>query len=65
MLDPQKEFSWLGAEALPGGLAEINGAIQARAEGAILKQQIPRQELRPAGLIAIAARWMGKSATIK
>jgi len=62
MLDPKKaEFSWLGAEALPAGLNEINATIQARAGMISRKQQSPLQDSRPAGLIAIAARWMQRA----
>ena len=62
MLDPTKaEYSWLGAEALPAGLTEINGTVQTWAEASSRKQRFPLRESRPAGLIAIAARWMQKA----
>ena len=62
MLDPKKaEFSWLGAEALPAGLTEINRTIQTWAEAGSRKRHFPLRESRPAGLIAIAARWMQKA----
>ncbi|MGH9578404.1 MAG: hypothetical protein ACRD3R_13270 [Terriglobales bacterium] len=55
------ESAWLGGEALPGGLAEINSTIQANAEAASRKRQFLLQERRSAGLIAIAGRWMKKA----
>ena len=62
MLDPKKEkFSWLGAEALPAGLTEINGTIQTWVEAGSAKQHLRLRDSRPAGLIAIAARWMQKA----
>lgn len=56
------ESAWLGGEALPGGLAEINGTIQADAEAASRKRQFLLQDRRNSGLIAIAGRWMKKAA---
>lgn len=62
MLDPKKsEFSWLGAEALPAGLTQINETIQTWAEASSRKQHFSHRESRPAGLIAIAVRWMQKA----
>ena len=62
MLDPKKtEFSWLGAEALPAGLTEINGTIEAWAETGSRKQLSTLRESRPTGLIALSARWMQKA----
>ena len=52
----------MGGEALPGGLAEINGTIQADAEAASRKRQFLLQDRRNSGLIAIAGRWMKKAA---
>ena len=46
------ESAWLGVEAIPGGLAEINGTIQANAEAISRKRQSSLQQCRPAGLIA-------------
>lgn len=62
MLDPKKaEFSWLGTEALPAGLTEINETIQTWVKASSRKQHFSLRESRPAGLIAIAARWMQKA----
>jgi len=62
MLDPKrKEFNWLGAEALPAGLNEINGAIRAWTGVTTPSFRMPAQESRPTGLIAIAARWMQRA----
>ena len=62
MLDPKKaEFSFLGAEAFPAGLTEINSAIQTWAEAGSRKRHSPLRESRPAGLIAIARRWIQKA----
>ena len=59
MTDPKKaEYSGLGAEAIPAGLTEINGTLQAWAEAGSRGQRSPLRESRPTGLIAIAARWM-------
>ena len=46
------EPAWLGVEAIPGGLAEINGTIQADAEAVSRKWQSSLQQYRPAGLFA-------------
>ena len=59
MLGREKaESSWLGAEALPAGLAEINDTIEAWAAEGSRKQHLPIPGSRPAGLMSIAARWM-------
>lgn len=61
MLDPKKaESSWLGAEALPAGLTEINRTIQTWVEASSRKRHFPLRESRLAGLIDIAARWIQK-----
>ena len=65
MLDPKKvEFSWLGAEALPTGLTQINETIRAWAKASSRGQHVALRESRPAGLIAIAARWMKNAARL-
>ena len=52
------EPPWLGAEALPAGLTEINDTIEAWAAASSRKQHPPLPDSRPAGLISIATRWM-------
>jgi len=62
MLDPKKaENFWLGAEALPAGLTDINRTIQAWAEARSCTQYSLLRKSRPTGLIAVAARWMQKA----
>ncbi len=62
MLGREKaESSWLGAEALPAGLAEINDTIEAWAASSSRKQRPPLPTTRPAGLISIAARWVSEA----
>ena len=64
MLDPNKvEFSWLGAEALPSGLTQINETIQTWVKASSRRQHVSLPEFRP-GLIAIAARWMKNAARL-
>jgi len=56
------EYEWLGAEALPDDLAEINRVYQAVQEQATSRDATRvRQPFRPAGLIALAQRWLGRS----
>jgi len=56
------EPAWLGAEALPGGLATIRDDIQRNVELAGGRKRLSDQRSFPAGLLDIAARWM-KNAT--
>jgi len=56
------ESAWLGAEALPGGLAKIIDDIQRNADLAGGKKRILDQRNFPARLFDIAARLM-KNAT--
>jgi hypothetical protein len=51
------DVSWLGAEALPGDLAEINRVYQTMQEVAARRQKSPRTVARR-GLLAIAMRWL-------
>jgi hypothetical protein len=53
------EPAWLGAEALPGGLARIRDDLQDIADAAVGKSRARRNF--PAGLLDIAARWMKKA----
>ena len=58
MLDPKKaENFWLGAEALPAGLTDINRTIQAWAEARSRMQHPPLRESRAASVIGMATRW--------
>jgi hypothetical protein len=52
------ESSWLGAEALPAGLTEINETIEAWVAAGSRKQHLLVRVSRPAGLFSSAARWM-------
>ena len=63
MLDRAKaESSWLGAEALPAGLTEINETMEAWAAASSRKQHLLLPGSRLAGLISFAARWMREMA---
>jgi len=57
MLDRKTERSLLGAEAVPGGLAEINRRVQAALD-AKARGKHPMQGLRSEGRIARAMRWL-------
>lgn len=57
MQGKETDFSWLGAEALPGDLAEINRVYEAMHDGAAGLQKSTKI-LRPRGLIFIAVRWL-------
>ena len=62
MLDRIKaESSWLGAEALPAGLTEINETIEAWAAASTRQRHLLLPVSRPAGLISVAARWVRKA----
>jgi hypothetical protein len=50
------ESYWLGAEALPGGLAEINRVNQAWLDAAVRHQRFVKQ-LRQRGFAATAIHW--------
>lgn len=56
MQDAKADQSWLGAEALPGGLAEINRINQAHLEGEVRVRQAVYA--RPGGIFAAAMRLM-------
>ena len=57
MLERKTEASWLGAEALPGDLDEINRINAARPNTAP-RHQRPLNELRLEGLITTAMNWI-------
>jgi hypothetical protein len=57
----QLESPWLGAEALPAGLAEINRTIQSWSEARSRKTRLSLEKSQPVGWIAAAARWMHKA----
>lgn len=57
MLDRKAERSLLGAEAVPGGLAEIRRRVQAALD-AKTRHRNPLKGLRPDGRIARAMRWL-------
>jgi hypothetical protein len=50
------DLSWLGAEALPGDLAEINRVYAARHTGAGRYQGTAKPP--PRGFVAAARRWL-------
>jgi len=59
MLDRAKaEPFWLGAEALPAGLKEINETIEAWVAAGSHRQFHLHSASRPEGVISMAARWM-------
>jgi hypothetical protein len=53
----EPEASWLGAEAIPGDLAEIN-RLSLATKAAAAQRRGPRQAPRRPGLIASAVRWL-------
>jgi hypothetical protein len=59
MVNRENEFAAFGAEAMPGGLSEMNEAIRSHQPGA---DRIPpaRAKAPLVGLIALAALWMRK-----
>ncbi len=59
MVNRDNELAAFGAEAMPGGLSEINEAIRGRQPGA---DRIPPAPSKAplVGLIALAALWMRK-----
>jgi hypothetical protein len=59
MLGRKINLSWLGAEALPGDLAEINRVHQAWLNAAAQHQRYTK-ELRQRGFGATAINWMKK-----
>jgi hypothetical protein len=62
MLDRKTERSLLGAEAVPGGLAEINRRVQAALD-AKARSRHPMHGPRSEGRIARAMRWLRKRFT--
>jgi len=58
------EASWLGAEAVPGGLAEINRAVQ-RARDASIRMRVAPGRPRAFGLLGAVARLMGKDRALR
>ncbi|MFN0161547.1 MAG: hypothetical protein ACKVQQ_09975 [Burkholderiales bacterium] len=52
------EYAWLGAEALPAGLAQINETIEAWGAAGHREKRLLRPVSRQEGLISIAVRWM-------
>jgi len=58
----ESEPAWLGAEALPGGLAAIRDDIQRNADLMDGRERTSNRRNFPAGLLDLAARWM-KNAT--
>jgi hypothetical protein len=57
MADRKAERSFLGAEAVPGGLAEIRHRVQAALD-AKSRDRHPLKGPRPDGRIARAMRWL-------
>lgn len=57
MLGGKTDFSWLGAEALPGDLAEIN-RVHLAVHDVEARRRKPASTLKRRGLIAIAMRWL-------
>jgi hypothetical protein len=57
------DLSWLGAEALPGDLAEINRVNQAWLDAAARDQRFVK-EPRQRGLASIAIRWAKQRVTL-
>jgi len=57
VLNRSADLSWLGAETLPGDLAEINRVHQAWLDAAARNQRLATGSPRR-GLAATAIRWM-------
>lgn len=59
MVNRDNEFAAIGAEAMPGGLSEINDTIRSRQPAA---DRIPPAPAKAplVGLIALAELWMRK-----
>ena len=59
MLKRDNELASFGAEAMPGGLAEINNAIRAQSDA---PDHVPPSLAKAprVGLIALAALWISK-----
>jgi hypothetical protein len=60
MLLRSKDMSWLGAETLPGDLAEINRVIQASLDAAARHRQYV-SELQRRGLAVTGIHWAKQS----
>jgi len=60
MLQPDNELASFGAEALPGGLTEINAVMRGQSHPA---DRVPPAPAKAPllGLIALAAHWMRKN----
>jgi hypothetical protein len=60
MLKRDNELASFGAEAMPGGLAEINDAIRTQPDA---PDRVPPSPAKTplVGLIALAALWMRKN----
>jgi hypothetical protein len=62
MPNRKAESSLLGAEAVPGGLAEIRRRVQAALD-AKRRPRNPMKGLRPDGRLARAMRWLRERLT--
>jgi hypothetical protein len=55
------DLDWLGAEALPSGLADFHGSRRMDAAAMRQRQEIPAQLRFPAALLAAGRKWMRRT----